>query len=113
MLRGSDTLLYFLELLYQVYAESLVGEAQEDIFDDTVLPILEDISVERHPKICLLHASKAPTTCPDAVCHVFTEDYVREASVVCDLCRNQYVTSTCYSILLHESKFLHDRTTSI
>lgn len=55
--------------MYQGCAENIAATAQRLTFSDTVSRLQENISLETHPTLRLLGASREPTICSDAACY--------------------------------------------
>lgn len=55
--------------MYHVFGEKFIVTEQRTIFNDTMLRMLESISLEPHSKMSLLGASKATIVRSDAVGH--------------------------------------------
>lgn len=86
--------LLILKAIYDFYVEHVTVTAWGIIFNYTMFRILENTSLEMHPKIFLLGASKAHPVFSDEVFYGCRGCSGWKASVHCHFGWRQYVTST-------------------
>lgn len=113
LLRGSKAFLLLLKALYHLYIGKLAATEQRSNFDDIMFAILENISINKRPRISLLVASIEPTAISDAVCQHFRRDSRCEAPLHCIFCWDQCIMSAYETTVLQEIVFVQDKTTSI